>query len=859
MNFTQYIYFDFFAIGSLIPALLTGLLGYFFITMKNKSKTSLHFGIAYLISTIFYFAYFISASVYHPLTAYHRWVTVATVLLQLFHFSLAVLSFPDLRFPRFRKIYIGIVYSISIILILFFFKESFNAEKVFQFAGHYWDFDSDKASKLVGLVLIILMFLILISGIVRVIVNSGIERWVALFMGFILFITFLIPGITNLLSRDGLLDRGTYQLTQNLSSMTGAFIVAIVFLNITKDRSSFMSKILIVTVTTLLVMVQGFTYYSLQDQEKSFDKLLRSDTKSSIISNTYPDDMEYMVSYSFKDGTVSAKYSKSNNPLILNFSEFDQEFYNTFIYEKIKKIDRNGFHQELDTLLTGSNILFGGYKAAILEYSAKLSPDEKDPSGKILDYINSIERPVLYTRNKISQLPDEKFIDHLNRFLPGAKSKIFNKVIYRHLETATVDQKVLKKEILNYLTPMRKPGSRIYRKDSSDKNHYVSVMQVNIADGTVIEAGYPYLNYRIYVHETSKKYIILLIIMVSVIIIGFPFFFWGSLVKPIRNLISGLQEMQNGNLKVQIPVKVEDEFGFMSRNFNTMADKISEATENLEEKVRNRTEELQATMEEMEAINEQLIDARDALWGEMELAKKIQTKLLPENPSMGDYEIAAFMEPADEVGGDYYDIINVAGMDWIVIGDVSGHGVPAGLIMMMTQTAIHITLDQNPDISPDRLLSIVNSTISKNIKRLGEDKYMTITVLAALKDGKFVFSGLHQDIMIYRAATEKVELVETRGMWLGILDDIYGLLEVDSLSMESGDVMLLYSDGITEAAKKESVAGKTVQEFGDRKLVDFFQRNAKLPVEDIKVALLGELEGYNCSDDVTMVILRRKG
>jgi len=136
---------------------------------------------------------------------------------------------------------------------------------------------------------------------------------------------------------------------------------------------------------------------------------------------------------------------------------------------------------------------------------------------------------------------------------------------------------------------------------------------------------------------------------------------------------------------------------------------------------------------------------------------------------------------------------------------------------------------------------------------------MTITVLAALKDGKFVFSGLHQDIMIYRAVTQKVELVETRGMWLGILDDIFGLLEVDSLSMESGDVMLLYSDGITEAAKKESVAGKTVQEFGDRKLVDFFQRNAKLPVEEIKGALLGELEGYNCIDDVTMVILRRKG
>ena len=143
---------------------------------------------------------------------------------------------------------------------------------------------------------------------------------------------------------------------------------------------------------------------------------------------------------------------------------------------------------------------------------------------------------------------------------------------------------------------------------------------------------------------------------------------------------------------------------------------------NLEKKVSDRTEELQAAMTEMEAMNEQLIETRDALWGEMELAKKIQMKLLPENPSMADYEIAAYMRPADEVGGDYYDIINVADIDWVVIGDVSGHGVPAGLVMMMVQTAIHITLDQNADIAPENLLTIINKTIAKNIRRLGENK-----------------------------------------------------------------------------------------------------------------------------------------
>ncbi|MCP4610029.1 MAG: response regulator, partial [Planctomycetes bacterium] len=110
---------------------------------------------------------------------------------------------------------------------------------------------------------------------------------------------------------------------------------------------------------------------------------------------------------------------------------------------------------------------------------------------------------------------------------------------------------------------------------------------------------------------------------------------------------------------------------------------------NLEQKVQIRTEEINEQKEEISAQRDQIIKARDAIWGEMELAKKIQTVLLPEEPKISGYEIAAHMEPADEVGGDYYDVINFEGKDWLVIGDVSGHGVPSGLVMMMVQTAIH--------------------------------------------------------------------------------------------------------------------------------------------------------------------------
>ena len=89
----------------------------------------------------------------------------------------------------------------------------------------------------------------------------------------------------------------------------------------------------------------------------------------------------------------------------------------------------------------------------------------------------------------------------------------------------------------------------------------------------------------------------------------------------------------------------------------------------LESRVRDRTIELQK--------------ARDALWAEINVAQEIQTVLLPEDPRITGYQVASWMKPAEMVGGDYFDVINTdVGVDWIVIGDVSGHGVPSGLSLI---------------------------------------------------------------------------------------------------------------------------------------------------------------------------------
>jgi serine phosphatase RsbU (regulator of sigma subunit) len=243
----------------------------------------------------------------------------------------------------------------------------------------------------------------------------------------------------------------------------------------------------------------------------------------------------------------------------------------------------------------------------------------------------------------------------------------------------------------------------------------------------------------------------------------------------------------------------------------------------------------------------------------MQLAKKIQTVLLPEKPSIEGYEIAAYMHPSDDVGGDYYDIINTGGRDWIVIGDVSGHGVPAGLVMMMVQTSITTIIEDQPDLPPAEVLTKVNSTIYRNIQKLGENKYMTITVLASHKDGKFVFSGLHQDIMVYRKRDGAVESIDTDGMWIGVLDDLSGKVTDGAFSMQEGDTLLLYTDGITEAWGKGTVKeqrGPDTQMFGVDRLKEIFRKTGDRPIDEIKKSILEALENFTCNDDVTMILMR---
>lgn len=342
----------------------------------------------------------------------------------------------------------------------------------------------------------------------------------------------------------------------------------------------------------------------------------------------------------------------------------------------------------------------------------------------------------------------------------------------------------------------------------------------------------------------------LLSIILAVILTNF-------ITRPIIKLTEIATQIKNGDINLIADIKSKDEIGVLAVTFNQMISNLKLYQENLEKIVEERTAELRSAMGNLETVNRQLTTTRDALWGEMELAKKIQTVLLPKETYHKELEIAAKMIPAEEIGGDYYDIAYDKNQDfWISIGDVSGHGVTAGLIMMMAQTAHYNSLQELDNPLPKDIVSSVNRVLSENItKRLEETNFMTFTSIKYTGNGDFVYAGAHLDIIVHRHTSNKIEFFETSGTFLNLLPDISQIIEEKRLHLDTGDTMILYTDGVIESANK---AGQLLDMTG---LSDIIIQNSYKSVELLKQSIIDETMhwcGNEYNDDISVVVVRQK-
>jgi serine phosphatase RsbU (regulator of sigma subunit) len=246
---------------------------------------------------------------------------------------------------------------------------------------------------------------------------------------------------------------------------------------------------------------------------------------------------------------------------------------------------------------------------------------------------------------------------------------------------------------------------------------------------------------------------------------------------------------------------------------------------------------------------------RERMERELAIAERIQTGVLPATFAVQGLDIAAVMQPATEVGGDYYDLFPAPGGCWLGIGDVAGHGLPTGLVMLMLQSAVSGLVHTSMQATPREILLSVNAVLYENIReRMGQDEHVTLTLLRCDADGEVTFAGAHEPILLYRARERRHEWVETPGTWVGAIRDIAHVTVDSSFRLESGDVMLLYTDGVTEARNAQ---GET---FGPERLAEHLCRAATLPAAEIRDALLSELKAwiYRQDDDFSLFVAKRE-
>lgn len=310
-----------------------------------------------------------------------------------------------------------------------------------------------------------------------------------------------------------------------------------------------------------------------------------------------------------------------------------------------------------------------------------------------------------------------------------------------------------------------------------------------------------------------------------------------SLTKPLRRLTQGARIIAGGNLSIQIEGQErKDEIGELSKAFNKMVEDLGRYIDQL-----TRTTK-----------------AKERAEKELELARDIQKSLLPKNfPSLPKIEVWGKCDPAREVGGDYFDFFQISEhLYGMVIGDVSGKGVPAALFMAVSRTLFRILSSQ--ENSPELVLTEFND----RLVALDQGSNMFITLFYGVfntETGRMIYSTAGHNMPYVRSAREtdgRFHMLPNMSptMVAGMMDGMSMALAETWLN--SGDIIVLYTDGMTEAVNQEN------EEFGEDRLEELLNRYADLSAQEMCEKLIEDVQVFQTGkpqfDDMTLFILKVK-
>ena len=284
---------------------------------------------------------------------------------------------------------------------------------------------------------------------------------------------------------------------------------------------------------------------------------------------------------------------------------------------------------------------------------------------------------------------------------------------------------------------------------------------------------------------------------------------------------------------------------------------VMKYSETLERVVAERTKQLASANELVTALNKQLESENIRMGSELDVTRRLQLMLLPTADELEQIEgldIACHMQAAVEVGGDYYDVLQHDGRVKIGIGDVTGHGLESGVLMVMTQAIVRALLTSG-ETDHVRFLTVLNHALYGNVRRMGSDKNLTLCLLDYAA-GEVKLSGQHEKMIVMRR-DGTVEMVDTidLGFPIGLEKEIAGFIGQTTVQLRPGDGVVLYTDGVTEAANGAN------EEYGLDRLAAVLKKHWVQSAEAIKQAVVADVKKYigeqTVYDDITFVVAKQ--
>jgi serine phosphatase RsbU (regulator of sigma subunit) len=254
---------------------------------------------------------------------------------------------------------------------------------------------------------------------------------------------------------------------------------------------------------------------------------------------------------------------------------------------------------------------------------------------------------------------------------------------------------------------------------------------------------------------------------------------------------------------------------------------------------------------------ERLTAEKVRLETELAIARQLQQMLLPtaeELRQIQELDIAGFIEPAPEVSGDYYDVLQHNGQIKIGIGDVSGYGLESGVVTLMAQMGVR-TLLTSDETDPTRFLSVLSQTVYANVQRMHTERSLNLALLD-YKSGHLILSGHHQQLMIVRRNGRIEMLHPTDAPPPNPSNHLANFAAQTTVQLQPGDGVVLYTTGILKA---QNPAGEA---YGLERLGQVVNRQWAQPAESIKQVVMADVHRHigqqKVQDDLTLVVIKQR-